>query len=95
MVLGSTRDRRPKSLVWPIRLSQRLPVIPIPLQPGDDDSPLDLQALLEVAYRRARYDRVIDYTQEPVPPLTREWKEWADRLLREKGLRPPATAGGG
>src|SRR5205085_1973869 len=72
MVLVSTRDRRPKGLVWPIRLSQRLPVIPIPLQPGDDDSPLDLQAVLDSTYRRARYDRVIDYTQEPIPPLSKE-----------------------
>jgi hypothetical protein len=92
MVLVSTTDRRPKGLVWPIRLSQRLPVIPIPLQPGDEDSPLDLQALLDTAYRRARYDRVIDYAEEPIPPLSKEWREWADRLLREKRLRPGEAA---
>jgi hypothetical protein len=92
MVHVSPSDRRPIGLVWPIPLSQRLPVIPIPLRPGDDDSPLDLQAVLNAAYDRARYGRVIDYTQEPVPPLSKQWKEWSDRLLREKGLRPEKKA---
>jgi hypothetical protein len=84
---------RPQGRVWPIRLSQRLPVIPIPLQPGDDDHPLDLQAVLDSAYDRARYDRVTDYTMQPVPPLGKEWRGWADRLLREKGLRPGEATG--
>jgi hypothetical protein len=92
LVLVSTRDRRPDGVVWPIRLSQRLPVIPIPLRPGDDDSPLDLQAVLDTAFDRARYDRVLDYTKEPTPPLSKEWREWADRWLHEKGLRPKARA---
>jgi hypothetical protein len=86
-------ELRPEGRVWPIRLSQRLPVIPIPLQSRDDDSPLNLQAVLDSAYDRARYDRVIDYTKEPDPPLSKEWRDWADRLLREKGLRPDAAPG--
>ncbi len=79
-------------MLWPIRLSQRLPVIQIPLRPKDGDTPLDLQAVLDTAYDRAGYARGIDYKKEPVPPLSKEWKEWADRLLREKGLRPPKKA---
>jgi hypothetical protein len=63
-------------------------MISIPLQPGDDDSQLDLQAVLDSAYDRARYERMIDYTKEPDPPLSKEWREWADRMLHEKGLRP-------
>jgi hypothetical protein len=37
--------------------------------------------------RRRGYAHGIDSTKEPVPPLDPEWTEWADRLLREKGLR--------
>jgi hypothetical protein len=81
-------DMRPRGLLWPVRLSQRLPVIPIPLKQGDPDAALDLQAVLESAYDRAHYDFRVDYTREPVPPLPAEWAEWADRLLKEKGLRP-------
>ncbi len=75
-----------QGLVWPIRLSQKLPVIRIPLR-GNENTPLDLQAVLDTAYDHAGYRRAIDYTKEPVPPLRKEWKAWADQLLREKGLR--------
>jgi Protein of unknown function (DUF4058) len=89
----SPEKRRPQGLVWTIRLSQRLPVIPVPLRTGDDDAPLDLQAVLDTAYDHAGYHRVIDYTKEPVPPLKPEWRESSDRWLREKGLRPSESAG--
>jgi Protein of unknown function (DUF4058) len=93
LVCVSRVERRPDGMLWPIRLSQRLPVIPIPFRAGDDDASLDLQAVLDAAYDPAGYDTGIDYSQEPVPPLSPLWTEWADRWLREKGLRPPETAG--
>ena len=80
-------QRRPKGLVWPIRLSQRLPVIPIPLRPEDPDASLDLQAVIATAYDRAGYDLSVNYTRDPVPPLTGEWPGWADGLLKARGLR--------
>jgi Protein of unknown function (DUF4058) len=88
----SRADRRPKGLAWPIRLSQRLPVISIPLRKDDPDAKLDLQAMIEVAYLGGSYDLQVDYNQPPVPPLKGAWAEWADRLLREKGLRRGESA---
>ena len=38
----SRRAQRPRGQLWPIRLPQRLPVIPIPLKTGDPDGRLDL-----------------------------------------------------
>ena len=93
LVHVSSAHRRPQGLVWPIRLSQRLPVIPIPLLAGDGDAPLDLQAVLDTAYDHAGYDNEIDYTKEPIPPLKPEWAEWSDRWLREKGFRGSNDAG--
>jgi Protein of unknown function (DUF4058) len=84
----SRNGKRPKALAWPIRLSQRLPLIPIPLLAGDPDSMLDLQGVLTTAYERAQYQYRLDYTREPVPLLSPEWAAWSDRLLKEKGLRP-------
>lgn len=81
-------ETRPKGMFWPIRLSQRLPVLPIPLKPEDPDASLDLQAVLVTAYDRAGYDLAVDYTRDPVPPLTGEWPIWSDRLLKAKTLRP-------
>jgi hypothetical protein len=84
---------RPRGMLWPIRLSEQLPVVRIPLRPKDGFTPLGLQAVLDTVYDRAGYDTEIDYTKEPIPRLSKKWKEWADRLLREKGLRPPAAVG--
>jgi hypothetical protein len=84
---------RPKGYVWPILLTQRLPVIFIPLKPEDPDAELDLQAVLNTAYDRAAYDLVVDYTRQPVPPLTDETAAWATELLRAKGLRGEQGAG--
>jgi hypothetical protein len=83
----SRKDRRPKGYVWPIRLSQRLPVIGIPLKEGDPDAELDLQAVLATAYERAAYDLQIDYRSEPTPRLMPEMAEWANTLLTSKGMR--------
>jgi Protein of unknown function (DUF4058) len=93
LVHVSPTYRRPQGLVWPIRLSQRLPVIPIPLRAGDDDASLDLQSVLDTAYDHAGYDTDIDYTKEPVPSLKPPWAEWSDRWLREKGLRHSQSPG--
>jgi hypothetical protein len=83
----SRRTQRPRGQLWPIRLPQRLPIIPIPLKAGDPDGRLDLQAALDAAYDRVGYDLRIDYRKEPRPPLDKKLAEWADQLLRSKGLR--------
>jgi hypothetical protein len=80
----SRRDRRPKGFVWPILLTQRLPVVPIPLKHDDPDTPLDLQTVLDTAHDRAAYDLEIDYSSNPVPPLPAEYDDWAAGLLRSR-----------
>jgi hypothetical protein len=87
MVHLSKRGLRPRGLLYAIRLSGRLPIIPIPLKPEDPDAHLDLQAVLNSAYDNANYDLEIDYRHEPVPALNGKLAEWADQLLRSKGLR--------
>jgi hypothetical protein len=62
--------------VYPIHLRQRLPAIPIPLRKSDPDARLNLQALVEQAYRLGRYDD-IDYSQPPVPALDEDDARWA------------------
>ena len=79
--------KRPASKIWPILLRHQLPVIPIPLKGNDPDVPIDLGAILNLAYDKAGYDFSIDYKADPVPPLKPEVAAWADGLLKEKGLR--------
>ncbi len=75
----------PRYEVYPLRLRERLPAIRIPLRVGDNDVALDLQALVDQAYRNGGYDAT-DYTGECIPPLKGEDAAWADALLGEKRL---------
>lgn len=75
-----------RAFVYRISLQQRLPVVAIPLRQNDKEVSLNLQTSVELAYRKGRYAR-IDYSKDPVPPLTGDDAVWADTLLREKGLR--------
>ena len=78
---------RPEGMLWPIRLHQRLPTIAIPLTPNVPDVTLDLQAVVTSAYDRAGYDLIINYRAEPTPALKPQQQEWADKLLKSRGLR--------
>lgn len=81
------RATRPQSIeVYRIPLRERLPVIRIPLRPADADVTLDLQAVIDRAYRNGGYDD-IDYRAEPKPPLAPGDAAWADALLRAQGRR--------
>jgi len=85
--VSKSGEERRRNLIWPIRLHQRLPVISIPLLGDDPDARLDLQQILTSAFSRADYGADINYAADPTPPLDPEFARWADRLLKEKGLR--------
>lgn len=68
--------------VWPLRLQEQLPTIPIPLRSPDPDIPLDLAEALAAIYEEAAYDLSIDYTQPPPPPALPEADAlWMKTLL--------------
>lgn len=83
----SRAERRPKGFLWPIRLQQTLPTIPVPLREGDRDGSLDLLKVLTTAYDRAGYDLRIDYRKEPNPALEAETAAWTNQMLGERKLR--------
>jgi hypothetical protein len=82
-VLVSRVERRPRAGVWPIRLRDKLPEIPIPLRDPHPDAKLDLQAVLHRIYDTARYERYI-YDSEPVPALSAEDAAWARQFLPQR-----------
>ena len=69
-----------------IPLEQPLPALPIPLRKEDADVPLELQPLVDTTFANARFPW-IDYRKDPDPPLNPQQNVWADKLLREAGLR--------
>ncbi|MFQ5857966.1 MAG: DUF4058 family protein [Anaerolineae bacterium] len=84
-------QRRPVVEVWPLRLQEPLPTVPVPLLPPDPDVPLDLGAAVAAIYERGAYDLRIDYRQPPpLPPLLPEDEAWVHERLRN--LREPDTS---
>ncbi len=81
-VVLSRADARLNAEIWPIALSDPLPVIPVPLLPPDPDVPLDLNAAIRSIYERAGYDLDLDYSVPPWPPLTRTQSIWAESILQ-------------
>jgi hypothetical protein len=72
--------------MYRVGLRDPLPTIRIPLRPGDDDIPLNLQKLFETAYARGGYVGT-DYTKDPYPPLSPDDEAWMEQLLIQHGKR--------
>ena len=86
-VVVSRASKRPRADVWPIRLFDSLPAVPVPLLKKDGEVLLDLQAAIDVLYDMGRFKYLIDYRKPPEAALNPDEAAWADRLLRDKGFR--------
>ena len=73
------KDREYEIYRAPLR--ERLPSIKVPLREKDPDARLDLQALIDQAYRNGAYDD-INYAVPPEPPLETDDAQWARELPR-------------
>jgi hypothetical protein len=83
-----TRGDQHYTELWPVQLSDTLPVLPVPLKNDDSDVPLDVQAALEAIQSESNYHLTIDYgAQPPRPPLTQSEDEWLEIQLSKVGLR--------
>lgn len=92
-VFLSRSYNRPMIDVWPIALSAVLPVVPVPLRYPDPDVALELGRVLHQVYRNARYERMVDYHDDPpAPALTAAEAAWLDGCLRERGFREAKPA---
>ena len=69
---------------WAVPLSQKLPVIAVPLTPETEDVPLDLQSALDTLYDRGAYARILDYNQPLIPALSAENQSWVDQIIESK-----------
>ena len=79
-ILVHRAEEWPRAGFWPIYLGDRLPAIPIPLQAGDDEAQLDLQAIVHRIYDEAAYEDYL-YESRPEPALTPNQAEWAKAFL--------------
>jgi hypothetical protein len=80
-IIVSRASHRPKALLYPFTLRQRIPTFDLPLLPGDREPAIELNNILHDLYERARFDLRLDYTQPPVPPLSEADTIWAQELV--------------
>ncbi len=81
--------RQVRCEMYPATFQTRLPVIRIPLRPGDEDVLLDIQQLVNDAYDRGGYD-ILDYSQPPKPPLREVDAAWVAEWVKGQGGRMKA-----
>ena len=81
-VMVSRAEKRRAAEFWPIRLRDRLPVIPIPLRPPDAAARVDLQEALHRAYDGPGYEHFI-YRGEPEPSLPPNDAAWRGSSCRQ------------
>ena len=89
-VLVSRYKERPQAGLWPIRLREPLPIIPIPLKAPDPDVRLDLKKALDRVYDAAGYRKYI-YDSPLEPPLIEADAAWAESFRQSSplgGIRP-------
>ncbi|NCJ07518.1 DUF4058 family protein [Synechococcales cyanobacterium C] len=79
-ILVSRAHDRPEAELYPFNLRQPIPRLPLPLQAGDEEPVMDLKLLLQEIYEAAALDGVIDYNQQPTPPLSAADVEWMQTL---------------
>lgn len=77
------RGGRSRFELYPMPLRSALPAIRIPLRETDDDIRLDLQAVVEQAYRKGRYHLSVHYAKPPEPRLAGADARWAQALLKK------------
>ncbi len=67
--------------VYPMPLQSKLPVIGVPLREHEPEIALDLQTILDQCYVDARYNRTVNYSHPPIPPLAEPDASFARQLL--------------
>lgn len=86
--LAAVRRRPRRQEVYSIALQQRLPRIAVPLQPGDHDVRLDLQAVFTRCWQEGPYPEVLGYDGPPPGTLTPDEIAWCETQLRQAGFPP-------
>ena len=76
-----------KSELYPMRLAERLPVIPVTLREGEPDVLIDLQTSIDRVHQNGGYAEETDHSAACDPPLTADEAQWAGELLKAAGRR--------
>lgn len=84
-ILVSASAQRPRASLYAFNLSDAIPAFPLPLGAGDTEPIVNLKALLDEIYDQSGYDLVINYGEDPVPPLGDGDSVWLANYLEQGG----------
>jgi len=87
LILVCRCDRRPLADLYAFNLREAIPAFPLPLRPEYSEPVLNLKTVIDDIYDQGYYDDILDYSQDPVPALSETDAVWAEKLLRDLGLR--------
>jgi len=80
--IALTRTASRRTEVWPLKLADSLPTVPVPLREPDGEVALNLAQAIQSIYDEAAYDLSLDYREAPPPPqLSDSDRAWVQRLL--------------
>jgi hypothetical protein len=79
-VLVSRAWQRPQMGLWPVKLRDPLPALPVPLRRGEPEPLIELKPVLDRTYDEAGYVHRI-YRTPPEPPLSDADAKWAAQFL--------------
>jgi Protein of unknown function (DUF4058) len=82
-ILVSRSDCRPEAELYPFNLRDPIPQFPLPLQVGDNEPMIDLQERLDEVYQEAALNFTIEYSRQPIPPISEQDFTWVQTRLQE------------
>lgn len=80
-ILVSRANLRPEAELYPFNVRELIPHFLIPLQVGDEEPVVNLSEILGQVYQEAALDLAIDYSVQPVPPLSESDFQWVRSLI--------------
>jgi hypothetical protein len=80
-LLVSRANLRPEAELYPFNMRESIPQFLLPLQPPDQEPIVNLSDVLRQVYQEAALDLAVDYSQQPVPPLSDNDFQWVQSLM--------------
>jgi len=87
-ILVSRSEQRPRAQLFTWTVLEPIPTIVLPLK-GDDGLALALKPVVDQACDRT--DLLVNYQQDPLPPLRQAENRWLETFLQQVGMRPCAS----
>ena len=84
-ILISRSEQRPRAQLYAWKVTEPIPQIMLPLS-GYEEMPLCLKAVVDQACDRT--DLLVNYQQDPLPPLRHQESIWLETFLQQVGMRP-------